>query len=173
MRTKILMVDFDGVLNNWEGMKNGEQSHHDWLDKANLAVLKKIVEEFNPFVVVSSSWRKLHTKTELEAILLKNGLEIKLAGVTPNTFRLPEPLLVPNWGWKTYSMRGHEIQKWLDDWRLEIPNPSICILDDDSDMDHLMPFLVQTNGQFGLQEHHIDLVRKVFEAQEDSTVART
>ena len=49
--------------------------------------------------------------------------------------------------------RGIEIQTWLDE------NPGVekfIILDDDSDMVHLMPHLLQTDGEFGLTNEIAD-----------------
>ena len=54
---------------------------------------------------------------------------------------------------KLWEKRGLEIQKWLD------KNPGVdkfIILDDDSDMVHLMSHLLQTDGEFGLTNEIAD-----------------
>ena len=52
---------------------------------------------------------------------------------------------------KLHVRRGLEIQKWLDD-NPQGENVVFVILDDDSDMEHLMDRLVQTDHEFGLTQ---------------------
>jgi hypothetical protein len=58
----------------------------------------------------------------------------------------------------TRRCRGNEIQAWLD----AVPVvKTFAILDDDSDMGHLLPFLVRTSGQTGLQPEHVEQAIKL------------
>lgn len=49
--------------------------------------------------------------------------------------------------------RGEEIQRWIDRFDGEIEG--IVILDDDSDMLHLTPWLVRTPFETGFRKNHI------------------
>ena len=86
-----------------------------------------------PFrVVVSSTWRMSMSVEELQLLLLKSGFrpEIEVIGKTP----------VLN------DLRGKEIQQWIDDNEF---TGKFIIIDDDSDMCHLLPLLVRTDCQLG------------------------
>ena len=58
------------------------------------------------------------------------------------------------------TQRGTEIQAWLDAWRGE-PVESFVILDDEGDMAHLLPRLVQTGWSTGLLHEHVQVARRL------------
>ena len=86
-------------------------------------------------IVVSSTWRIGNTLETMREELRSSGIDLnRVIGMTP-VFR------------NLSRERGLEIQKWLDD------HPEVSefvIVDDDSDMLHLMPKLVQTDTRLGL-----------------------
>jgi hypothetical protein len=89
-------------------------------------------------IVISSTWRIGRSLEKLKEIAQKSGLNPDaIVGVTPS-FR----------GREYSTERGHEIQAWLDENKV-LPQ-DIVIVDDDSDMAHLMDRLVKTDSYDGL-----------------------
>ncbi len=139
MTSKILFLDFDGVLNSRDYIQSISSTWTtEQLDPKAVELLNQIVLQTSCKVVVSSTWRILKTKEQLIQILKSYGFVGDVIGVTPQ-------LYVP------LNERGHEIQLWLDH-HLEVSQFSI--VDDDSDMAHLLPKLVKTKFQTGLQQEH-------------------
>jgi uncharacterized protein YaaR (DUF327 family) len=125
---KIIFLDIDGVLNNYNTL--GERLS--W-ESDSVKILNRIIKETGAEIVLSSTWRKLKSYRNI----IKNDMKINYIGKTPSL----------------YKKRGIEIQTWLDE------NPGVekfVILDDDSDMEHLMPHLLQTDGEFGLTNEIAD-----------------
>lgn len=144
---KVIFLDFDGVLNShawWElrpkpfvGIK---RSRIDDLEicPENIRQLNAIVSETGAKVVVSSTWRLTRTVKELRDILHRNGF---IGDVIDKTPVLPS------------RRRGLEIQDWIDN---NCKDCVFVILDDDSDMEHLLPFLVKTSlFSGGLKAEHV------------------
>lgn len=159
---KLIFLDFDGVLNShdWQRLqyqKYGSflQRSMDELDPRAVARLNKIIEATGAKIVVSSTWRILHTRTELIGFLTAAGFKGEIIGMTPRLSRSPYKVT------DRAVCRGDEIQQWLD-WEKERcvrdnsePVESFVILDDDSDMDFLYHKLVQTHFDTGLQDKHV------------------
>lgn len=150
---KVLFLDIDGVLNNrcsfrdWR-LKGFYESH--CLGSHLIERLNRIIDATNCKVVITSTWRcnrrKFPDLKAFEDLLTFFGCRLEVVGFTP---RLPR------------EFRGDEIQAWLDDhYGIE----SMVILDDDSDMGHLMPYLVKTSMRTGLTSdcvrQAIDLLNK-------------
>lgn len=150
---RIIFLDFDGVLNSREFLiKNQEsiQSRRSFLTRSREQidpVAVKLVSDFalekDADTVISSSWRRLHTLKEINAMLKARGWAARLPfDVTPKTDE---------------GFRGDEINQWLWDNR---PIHSHVIFDDDGDF-HLAQPLVMTTFDFGITEAHIDLARGI------------
>lgn len=125
---KIIFLDIDGVLNNYD--TPGELIC--W-DPELVKILNRIIKETDAKIVLSSTWRQIDYRCDA----IKNDMKINYIGKTP----------------KLWKKRGVEIQTWLDE------NPGVekfVILDDDSDMVHLMSHLLQTDGEFGLTNEIAD-----------------
>jgi hypothetical protein len=161
----VLFLDIDGVLNssNWfkmayEMRKSSRKRYEKQLvaDYENarwdldigpefVNHLKRImtkVPELN--IVVSSTWRLHYSLDDLKKRLSE------LLGISPDRIVGKTPRL--------FEHRGQEIQKWLDDRVVE----KFAILDDDSDMDHLMDHLFQTRNEDGLTREIADQVIEYF-----------
>jgi HAD domain in Swiss Army Knife RNA repair proteins len=120
-KMKVIFLDFDGVLNS-EGSfrmevrrKNSRVSNT--LSAVACSNLQYILEQDSSVkIVISSTWRCIHTPVELTNILNGYGVEAaRIIGYTPRTMS---------------RNRGHEIRMWLDDH----PNvKKYVILDDDYD----------------------------------------
>jgi hypothetical protein len=119
---KVIFLDFDGVLNSEASFrmeirrKNNRVS--DTLNPVACSNLQYILEQDSSVkIVISSTWRKIHTMMELQNILGAYGVEAaRVIGKTPSVFS---------------GARGHEINLWLED------NPNVTkfvVLDDDEDV---------------------------------------
>ena len=146
-RMRVLFLDFDGVLNH-----RGCSAEHEVpglppfmrIDRDCLNRLNSITEEFRPTIVVSSTWRLGIPLTELQIALTGIGLASFITDYTP----------------VTHGLRGEEIQRWMHQNGASVND--VVILDDDDDMLHLMSRLVRTSPSEGLQDHHIDEVRRLW-----------
>ena len=90
--------------------------------------------------------RALRRLAALEGLLRAKGLRTApVLGVTP---------LIP------YKRgRGQEIQAWLDGARA--PLDGMVILDDEPDMLHLLPWLVQSSFETGLTDAHVAAAQRI------------
>ena len=119
---KVLFLDFDGVLNS-EGsfrmeLRRKNRNVSDSLSTVACSNLQYILEQDRDVkIVISSSWRTMHTMVELQNILNSYGVEAaRIIGKTPK---------------KLSSSRASEINMWLND------NPNVTkfvVLDDDEDV---------------------------------------
>jgi len=135
-----LFLDIDGVLNSREAYKEqykGKSQIHVICPKL-VARLNRIVKELGCKVVLSSIWRFNGLKM-VQDKLDENNAEFQLIGRTSIYGRGRD--------------RGEQIQEYMDEHN--ITAEQIVILDDDSDMVHLMPRLIQTTFEKGLQDEHV------------------
>lgn len=135
---KVVFLDFDGVLNS------RETTPEFGLDETLIARLNRLLAHTGAKVVISSSWRRCHSLEYCIATLENAGFKGEVLGATPERER--------EWG-SPSTPRGFEIQDWLH------ANPEVeafVILDDEGDMEHLLPFLVRTSMVSGLQDEHVD-----------------
>ena len=131
---KVLFLDVDGVLNTHSS--GGLYT----LTRSKLRRLQTVAESTGCDIVLSSTWRKDWVALrKLKRILHYRGIKI-LDSTTQSYF-------------KERQVRGDEIQLWLDNHTVE----RYAIVDDDSDMlDSQKPYFVQTNGEVGLTDLHVD-----------------
>lgn len=140
---KVIFLDFDGVLNSMDYARRTRQigdscTVYD-LDPDAGARIKKLVDLSGAKIVISSTWRINNTLAELQYDLESFGIAKEdVIGVTP----------------RMNAERGYEIQAWLDKTTEEIE--SYVIIDDSSDMAHLLPRLVRTSWKTGFRDDHID-----------------
>lgn len=132
---KVVFLDFDGVLNSEASCIEFQSPYV--LDHSCMRALNHIIKETEACIVVSSTWRIGKSLRGLTDILLTAGLTLgtRVFDVTP----------------VLHVKRGLEIQKWLDQAKeTGIEVEAFVIIDDDSDMEHLLPYLVKTNNMDGL-----------------------
>lgn len=174
---KVLFLDFDGVLNSSEWFFGAEKGimfptapqkkrseekfkrSQDKFERDNaeslsmidpnaVVLLNQICNKFpNLDIVISSAWRIIHELDDLREFLRIHGFEYanRIIDRTPSG---------PS------GVRGIQIRDWIvsyPKWEIE----SIVILDDNSDMDMYMPFLVQTSWAKGLQQENVDSAIKI------------
>lgn len=149
---KIIFLDIDGVLNSrdfldskpWgENSRFSEEVEHLQIDIRAVNRLNQIVEKSEAKVVISSSWRFCSSPDRMQEMLDKQGFKGEVIGSTP--------ILQP-------SIRGNEIQAWIDG-QSNVEN--IVIIDDQTDMVHLMEFLVNTTFADGLLDEHVNESLKI------------
>lgn len=145
---RVLFLDIDGVLVNRKSLRalrslpqgmEGRASAPHVADPDCVAALNSIPDVH---LVISSTWRLLWNMADLRGIIAGWGVTHPVIDKTPRLERKEGGIYVS-------PPRGTEIQKWLDGYDRE-PIDSFVILDDDSDMGELEPFLILTNFQSGL-----------------------
>ena len=138
---RIVFLDFDGVLNSsryiaWdEALFTSSQ-----IDPQAVALVNELLVRTDAKVVVSSSWRLIHTDEALSALLTERGFTGELVGTTPRLHRTGEG--IPRG-------RGDEIRAWLDEQRERVEG-FVVLDDDDSGMRPVAEHLVLTNPTVGL-----------------------
>ena len=141
MENPIVFLDFDGIVETiyWEQDVDGswlynthKYGHNELNNKQAIGWLNELYSKVHYDIVVSSTWRIGMTVKELQNLITKSGFnpEIKVIGMTP----------------VLYQQRGLEIQQWIDDNNF---TGKFIIIDDDSDMCHLLPVLVRCDCQLG------------------------
>lgn len=141
MRNPIIFLDFDGVVETiyWEQDIDGSWSYNihkhrksELNNKQAIGWLNELYSKVKYDIVVSSNWRIGMTIEDLQNLITNSGFnpEIRVIGTTPIL----------------YQQRGKEIQQWIDDNNF---TGKFIIIDDDSDMCHLLPLLIRTDCQLG------------------------
>lgn len=147
---KILFLDIDGVLNSREWYLRNKNSIEsglmyrckEELDPNACDLVNELCTEFSLAIVISSTWRRLHTLGAIQQMLASRGLHAPVIGATPQL---------------RSGFRGQEVDEWLYD------NPGSIrhvILDDDGDFGPHQP-LVQTNNEYGVCYRDIDKARSL------------
>lgn len=154
-KMKIVFLDFDGVLNSHEYIRNrapeNERGSRIGLDRVAVARVNRLLAETGAEVVVSSTWRHGKKRTQLCDILNDVGFVGVVRGMTP------EWLTKTPGGIYAAKCRGEEIQAWLDNAaHIGHDVESFVIVDDDSDMAHLAYRLIKTSFETGLLDEHVD-----------------
>jgi hypothetical protein len=106
--------------------------------KSCVTALNRITRETGAVIVVSSTWRFFGQKI-LDEHFKNEGVEADIIDVTPHG----KEVIVGDKKLFTSVERGFEIQEWLDK-NENLGIKSFTIIDDSSDMVHLMPKLVHT-----------------------------
>ena len=146
---KVVFLDFDGpiipIMSHQPPHRvsgKGAQAFPSCVEQLN-----RITDETGAVIVVSSTWRA-DGITKTRERLRDWGVRADCIDVTPHMNERD-----PRSGLWVSHPRGHEIQKWLNEYDHEKVE-SFVILDDDSDMAHLLPYLIQTPFETGLTEAH-------------------
>jgi hypothetical protein len=147
---KILFLDIDGVLNSEKYFKEHIEEIKSQstfitrccseLDPEMVCRVKRIVDSTGCSVVISSTWRILHSIEEIKQMLAARGWDnCPIIDVTPRNLGRS-------------MKRGDEIKFWLD----QHPEVTkfVC-LDDDSDF-YSNQNLVKTTWKEGIKDSHIE-----------------
>lgn len=133
MAKPIVFLDFDGVLNSDSWIYSHSERGFDHIDPSRVTIVNGLIALTGAEVVVSSAWRILHTLPQLRRGLKSKGFMGQIVGVTD----------------RRGPIRGAEIGRYLE---ALLEKPPFVILDDNSDMGHLLPFLVKTDPNTGITE---------------------
>lgn len=150
----IVFLDFDGVIvNPATCQKNGDtEEPYTFFDKDSCDLVKKLCEESNARIVISSSWRLHHSQDAIQSIL--NAVCSNLG------YYLHDD-------WQTHHMdighRALEIREWLS----EHPNNQFLILDDNpiKDNDGQEPYskyTVTTDHDEGFTVENYEMAKEFF-----------
>jgi hypothetical protein len=155
---KVVFLDIDGVLVTDETIHkplvpvDGDTGipfrrlGYPQFDPQCVARLNRITETAGAVIILSSTWRILPGEEEWERLkkyLSQTGVVAPVVDRTPREGPRNED---------GFATRGMEIQAYLD------KHPEVdkfIIIDDDSDMDHLAPFLIHTTWVGGLEDRHV------------------
>lgn len=135
MVSRIVFLDLDGVLNSNDFYAREGLNCRPPFDPLAVLRLDRLCREAQADVVLSSSWRGA---SEIPGWLCERGFGGCVIGRTPTVA----------------GIRGREIAKWIIHADIEIA--AFCILDDGDDMGELLPYLIQTTQEHGLQDEHVD-----------------
>lgn len=141
---RLVFVDVDGVLINLTTLLRGEAAPD------CVACLNWLTDQTGAGIVISSSWRKIGV-TVMRTKFREWGVTGQVVGATPYFGRVICP------PWRGFP-RGMEIQAYLS---MVPPVKSFVILDDEADMLHLCPKLVQTSYVTGLTPAAAELARLI------------
>ncbi|MCL2586776.1 MAG: HAD domain-containing protein [Firmicutes bacterium] len=143
----LVFLDVDGVLNSINHLveyshKVGKMGHSGInypFDPNAMLSLQTFIKSTNSKIVISSVWRLFEGhRIRLLEELSKYDLDSQVIGWTP---QLPG------------ESRGREIASFLESFESEAD--SFIIIDDSSDMEELLPYLIQTEAEIGLTEAHV------------------
>lgn len=147
----LIFLDFDGVMNSirttisriteTKNYRSFMERHQQELDPVAVRLVGRLAEEVNAKVIISSSWRKIHSLDEINVMLDFHGGP-QAIDVTPS---------VPS------GFRGDEVDLFLRQ-HPELFDPMVdkyVIFDDDRDFHQTQPFIhVNLANGFGL-EHFV------------------
>lgn len=129
---KIIFLDVDGVLNNAK-YAMAQVDAAAW-DPACVERVRRMVNDTGAKIVISSTWRWMHTLEWFVQQLQCDVIDATGSGC---------------------SSRGQEIQNWLDREHDDLIE-CFVILDDDPDMlESQRPYVVQTHFEIGLTDEHV------------------
>ena len=165
---RVIFLDIDGVLNHCD-TRTGTPSPTEPLpipvEPECMARLNRLIAETKAKVVISSSWRLFCRWQDLGPALARHGLVAEVIGETPDLVN--DEVWLANWHERegapfTYEKleRGWEIGEWI------AAHPEVTafvILDDCSDMDELVPWLVLTHPNDGLNDPDVERAKWLLE----------
>jgi len=163
MTLRVLFLDIDGVLNSSAYLKanpdsfdrSGPNAYLSMFDPVACARLQVVLTVTGAKIVISSSWRHVHTIDEIRGYLAAKGITAEVIDFTPIGYN-PDLPGDDSFG-TSMTCRGHEIAAWVD------AHPELeayAVVDDNSDMDGVRERFVQTTWERGLKiEHARRLVR--------------
>jgi len=150
---RTLYLDIDGVLNSHDWFERAKPTDRrlGHLDPDAVARVQRICDATDARITISSTWRLLHSMSDIRGWLYEKGLRARVSSRTPDRVDL--------------GSRGEEIEEHLKIAYLFPVQPlGIVILDDDSDMGRLLPWLVKTTFRSGLTDEDVEkAIRKLRE----------
>jgi len=152
-KIKIIFLDIDGVLNgryqDWKSVNRYYNLDPDKIKLLNRIIEKSSTDDCPTKIVLSSTWRLDFTDKRIDFAGHAIDMFFEAVGIIP--------CCIGRTGYYN-TKRGNEILLWLARYQLtgDKEIESICILDDDNDMEAMMKWLVNTDNTFGLVEKDVE-----------------
>lgn len=155
---KIIFLDFDGVMDtsyydhilSKEG-KPGNDQYGAIFDPYCIRNLKRIIEETEADIVVSSSWKYMMSYQDFLNMWKDRGLPGFITDVTPNPV--------------DRRKRGDEIDAWIEECKTECQYVIIDDLEANNFNEHQIPRLLIVNPFFGLDEETAERAIQILNAE--------
>ena len=155
---KIIFLDFDGVMDtsyydhilSKEG-KPGNDEYGAVFDPYCIRNLKRIIEETEADIVVSSSWKYMMSYQDFLNMWKDRGLPGFITDVTPNPV--------------DRRKRGDEIDAWIEEFKTECQYVIIDDLEANNFNEHQIPRLLIVNPFFGLDEETAERAIQILNAE--------
>jgi hypothetical protein len=155
---KIIFLDFDGVMDtsyydhilSKEG-KPGNDEYGAVFDPYCIRNLKRIIEETEADIVVSSSWKYMMSYQDFLNMWTDRGLPGFITDVTPNPV--------------DRRKRGDEIDAWIEECKTECQYVIIDDLEANNFNEHQIPRLLIVNPFFGLDEETAERAIQILNAE--------
>lgn len=146
---KIIFLDIDGVLNSRQWILQIKERFDDPKNQMDLKLVKRfnhITESTKANIVISSTWRYSFRDQlkKLQECMVSYGISGNIIGMTDCS----------GYG----NCRSDEIEEWLNN------NSGIerfIIIDDNTLGGKMDQFLIKTDWEDGLQDHHVDQIIKL------------
>lgn len=150
----IIFLDFDGVVSQYRPPLKGLRR---FVPQA-VERLERLIQATQAVLVATTTWRKYRSLEELTYFLHATGApSARFIGSTP-TIESPSATHIT-------GVRSEEIEVWM--WINGRPERFV-ILEDEEPMHSLEPFVVRTEVNDFLREHHLE--RALMLLQEDTNV---
>jgi hypothetical protein len=155
---KIIFLDFNGVMDtsyydhilSKEG-KPGNDEYGAVFDPYCIRNLKRIIEETEADIVVSSSWKYMMSYQDFLNMWKDRGLPGFITDVTPNPV--------------DRRKRGDEIDAWIEECKTECQYVIIDDLEANNFNEHQIPRLLIVNPFFGLDEETAERAIQILNAE--------
>ena len=155
---KIIFLDFDGVMDtsyydhilSKEG-KPGNDQYGAIFDPYCIRNLKRIIEETEADIVVSSSWKYMMGYQDFLNMWKDRGLPGFITDVTPNPV--------------DRRKRGDEIDAWIEECKTECQYVIIDDLEANNFNEHQISRLLIVNPFFGLDEETAERAIQILNAE--------
>ena len=155
---KIIFLDFDGVMDtsyydhilSKEG-KPGNDEYGAVFDPYCIRNLKRIIEETEADIVVSSSWKYMMSYQDFLNMWKDRGLPGFITDVTPNPV--------------DRRKRGDEIDAWIEECKTECQYVIIDDLEANNFNEHQISRLLIVNPFFGLDEETAERAIQILNAE--------
>jgi hypothetical protein len=146
---KLIFLDIDGVMNHRNFFERSRL--HELQEFCPVAVrnLREIIKRTGAYIVLSSTWRLGLSVIDIRLLFSHYDLDQYIIGKTP----LMED-----------QIRGNEIKQLLSEVNAKVE--SFVILDDDSDMGELLPYLIHCKDYSGLSDERREEAIKILMAYE-------
>lgn len=149
----IVFLDMDGVLCNPRAClaMGNVGGGYSYLDPIACMLVRKLCDECNARIVISSAWRQEFSKEAMQAILSANCPNLGNY-IWPSIHWWRTTVCAYEIGVSDTSDRGREIKDWIDNNETKFNN--FVILDDMADMRPLQDGLVRCDPYDGMSWHN-------------------